>query len=78
MKRTIQMRVIRIDTATGSKPGVLLQCPEGERIASKATVTTKAIFPEQEALVESADCVKVLGKGNPGIDLGDVVEVQIS
>jgi hypothetical protein len=77
MKRTIQMRVIRIDATPGRKPGVLLQCPEGERIEPKAMVTTKAIFAEQEALVESADRVKVLGKGNPVIESGDVVEVQI-
>jgi hypothetical protein len=72
------MRVIRIDATPTGEPGVILQCPEGERIAPKATVTAKAIFREQEALVESADRVKVFGKGNPGIDLGDVVDVQIS
>jgi hypothetical protein len=75
MKRAIQMTVVRIDT--GTKPCVLLQCPEGEQVSPKDMVTTKAIFPEQEAVVESANRVKVLGKGRPDISLGEAVEVQI-
>jgi hypothetical protein len=76
-RRFIPMKVIGIDTVSGSKPSVSLLCPEGEKIPPKATITTKAIFHEQEALVESADRVKVLGKGEPNIRLGEVVEVQI-
>lgn len=77
MKRIVPMKVIRIDAGSGRKPSVLLQCPEGEKIGPKATITANAIFPEQEALVESADRVKVFGKGKPNIGLGDVVDVQI-
>jgi hypothetical protein len=77
MKRIISMKVVRVDTDSESKPCVILQCPEGEEIAPRATVTTRPIFPEQEALVESADRVKVLGKGKPNIALGDVVDVQL-
>jgi hypothetical protein len=77
MKRTISMKVVRVDSDSESKPCVTLQCPEGEEIPPQATVTTRPMFPEQEALVESADRVKVLGKGRPNIGLGDVVDVQI-
>jgi hypothetical protein len=78
MGRIVPMKVIRVDTDSSSNPFVLLQCPEGEKIPPKATITTKAIFPEQEALVECVDRVKVLGKGKPGVGLGDVVDVHIS
>lgn len=77
MKRTISMKVVRVGPDSESKPCVILQCPDGEEIAPLATVTTRPIFPEQEALVESADRVKVFGKGKPNIGLGDVVDVQI-
>ncbi|MBV8225685.1 MAG: hypothetical protein JO232_10910 [Verrucomicrobia bacterium] len=77
MKRSVPMKVVRVDTDSSSNPYILLQCPEGEKIGPKATITTKAIFPEQETLVESADSVKVLGKGKPGVGLGDVVDVPI-
>jgi hypothetical protein len=77
MKRIISMKVVRVDTDSESKPCVILQCPKGEEIAPRATVTTRSIFPEQEALVESADRVKVLGKGKPNISLGDAVDVQL-
>jgi hypothetical protein len=62
MKRTISMKVVRVDSDSESKPCVTLQCPEGEEIPPQATVTTRPMFPEQEALVESANRVKVLGK----------------
>jgi hypothetical protein len=77
MKRIISMKVVRVDTDSESKPCVILQCPKGQEVAARATVTTRAIFPEQEAFVESADRVKVLGKGKPNIGVGDVVDVQI-
>jgi hypothetical protein len=77
MKRIISMKVVQVNTDSESMPCVILQCPKGEEIAPRATVTTRPIFPEQEALVESADRVKVLGKGKPNISLGDAVDVQL-
>ena len=44
----------------------------------RAKFTTRSIFPEQEALIDVADRIKVLGKREPGVHSGDLVEVEIS
>jgi hypothetical protein len=77
MKRTIQMTVNRIEKNSGGDWSVLLQCPQDVKIAPKTTVMTKAIFSEQEAMVDSAERVKVIGKGEPNIKLGETVEVNV-
>jgi len=77
LKRTIQAKVISIEDQQGENPRVVLQCPAGETIEPKAKVVARCMFPDQETKVWAADCIKVLGKGRPGVKVGDTVEVQV-
>ena len=77
MKRTIQTTVVGIENEGGETPEVILQSPEGEKIAAKAAVTTSAIMVDQQPLVAAVDRINVVGKGRPSVHLGDTVEVQV-
>jgi hypothetical protein len=73
----MEMKVMGIENEDGETPLVILQCPEGEKIAAKATVTAKAIMLDQETLVAARDRINVVGKSGPSVHLGDTVEVQV-
>jgi hypothetical protein len=77
MKRRIETKVIAIEDEAGEKSLVILQCPEGETIAAKATVSANPIMVDQEQLVAAIDRINVVGKGKPSVHLGDMVEVQV-
>ncbi len=77
MKRRIETKVIAIEDEAGEKFRVILQCPEGDTIAPKATVSANPIMVDQEQLVAAIDRINVLGKGKPSVRLGDTVEVQV-
>jgi hypothetical protein len=77
MKRTIETKVIGIENEDGETPRVILQCPQGETIAAKATLTASSIMVDQEPLVSAVDRINVVGKGRPTVHLGDTVEVQV-
>jgi hypothetical protein len=75
MTKTIQTKVASIEN--GAPECVVLQCLDGETIPAKATVMTKAIFHEQEPVIAAPDRVKILGKGKPGVSLGELEEIQV-
>jgi hypothetical protein len=77
MKRTIAMKVIGIENEEGETPRVILQCPDGETIGAKATVTASPIMVDQESFIAAIDRIKVVGKGRPSVHLGDTVEIQV-
>ncbi len=77
MKTIMQTTVTGIEDEEGQNPHVVLQCRDGETIPEKATVTTRSIFCEQQPVVVSTDRVKVLGKGQPSVRLGELVEITV-
>jgi hypothetical protein len=77
-KRTIETKVMGIENEDGETPLVVLQCPEGETIGAKASVTASAIMVDQETMVAARDRINVVGKSRPSVQLGDTVEVQVS
>jgi hypothetical protein len=77
MKRTIETKVIGVENQDSEAPLVILQCPEGETIGAKATVTAAPIMIDQQQLVVAVDRINVVGKGRPSVHLGDTVIVQV-
>ena len=74
MTKTIPTKVASIENGAGE---VVLECLNGETIPAKATVMTRAIFCEQQPVIASPDRVKILGKGNPSVSLGEPIEIRV-
>jgi hypothetical protein len=75
MTKTIQTKVASIEN--GARECVVLECLNGETIPPKATVMTRAIFHEQQPVIASPDRVRILGKGEPSVRLGELVEIRV-
>jgi hypothetical protein len=78
MKQTVRATVVQIENESGEHPAVVLQCSGDIAISPKASVTARAILCDQEVLIVGPDRVNVRGKGKPTVEVGDIVEIEVT